>query len=75
MQSGLYFGYLGLVDGILARMKSELPPLKKILATGGLAKLLAPDSEYIDEVRDDLTLEGLKIIYDRNRGKQRSRPR
>jgi type III pantothenate kinase len=75
MQSGLYFGYLGLVDGILARMKSELPPLKKIVATGGLATLLAPDSEYIDEVRDDLTLEGLKIIYDRNRGKTRSRAR
>jgi type III pantothenate kinase len=75
MQSGLYFGYLGLVDGILARMKTELPPLKKILATGGLAKLLAPDSEYIEEVRDDLTLEGLKIIYDRNRGKPRSRAR
>ena len=75
MQSGLYFGYLGLVDGILDRMKSELPPLKKILATGGLAKLLAPDSQYIDEVRDDLTLEGLKIIYDRNRGKARSRAR
>jgi type III pantothenate kinase len=75
MQSGLYFGYLGLVDGILARMKTELPPLKKILATGGLAKLLAPDSEFIDEVRDDLTLEGLKIIYDRNRGKPRSRAR
>lgn len=75
MQSGLYFGYLGLVDGILDRMKSELPPLKKILATGGLAKLLAPDSQYIDEVRDDLTLEGLKIIYDRNRGKPRSRAR
>jgi type III pantothenate kinase len=72
MQSGLYFGYLGLVDGILARMKTELPPLKKILATGGLAKLLAPDSEHIEEVRDDLTLEGLKIIYDRNRGKPRS---
>jgi len=75
MQSGLYFGYLGLVDGILARMKSELPPLKKILATGGLAALLARDSEYIEEVRDDLTLEGLKIIYDRNRAQQRRRAR
>jgi len=75
MQSGLYFGYLGLVDGILARMKTELPRLKKIVATGGLAKLLAPDSEHIEEVRDDLTLEGLKIIYDRNRGKPRSRAR
>jgi type III pantothenate kinase len=75
MQSGLYFGYLGLVDGILTRMKSELPPLKKIVATGGLAALLAPDSEHIEEVRDDLTLEGLKIIYDRNRGLRRSRAR
>ena len=75
MQSGLYFGYLGLVDGILARMKSELPPLKKILATGGLAALLARDSEYIEEVLDDLTLEGLKIIYDRNRAQQRRRAR
>jgi len=75
MQSGLYFGYLGLVDGILSRMKAELPPLKKILATGGLATLLAGDSQYIEEVHDDLTLEGLKIIHDRNRGKQRSRAR
>ena len=76
MQSGLYFGYLGLVDGILARMKSELPPLKKVLATGGLAPLLARDSEHIEEVVDDLTLEGLKRIWDRNRASaRRSRTR
>jgi type III pantothenate kinase len=75
MQSGLYFGYLGLVDGILARMKKELPPLKKVLATGGLAALLARDSEHIEEVHEDLTLEGLKIIFDRNRGARRSRAR
>jgi len=75
MQSGLYYGYLGLVDGILARMKKELPPLKKVLATGGLAALLARDSEQIEEVHEDLTLEGLKIIFDRNRGVRRSRAR
>jgi type III pantothenate kinase len=75
MQSGLYFGYLGLVDGILARMKEELPAVKKIVATGGLATLLAQDSEYIEEVDNDLTLKGLKLIYDRNRGPRRIRGR
>jgi type III pantothenate kinase len=75
MQSGLYFGYLGLVDGILSRMKQELPSVKKILATGGLASLMARDSEYIEEVDDDLTLKGLKIIYDRNRAARRTRAR
>ena len=75
MQSGLFFGYLGLVDGILARMRKELPNVKRIIATGGLASLLADDSEFIDEVDPDLTLRGLKIIYDRNRGAKRSRER
>jgi type III pantothenate kinase len=75
MQSGLYFGYLGLVDGILTRMKKEVPGVKKVIATGGLAQLLAADSEHIEEVHEDLTLEGLKIIYDRNRTAKRSRAR
>ena len=66
MQSGLYFGYLGLVDGILTRMKKELPPVKKVLATGGLAALLARDSEHIEEVHEDLTLEGLRLLYELN---------
>ncbi len=73
MQSGLYFGYLGLVDGILARMKKEVPGVKRVIATGGLATLLADDSEFIDEVDPDLTLRGLKIIYDRNRTAKRGR--
>jgi type III pantothenate kinase len=75
MQSGLFFGYLGLVDGILARMKREVPDVKRIIATGGLAPLLAEESEYIDEVDADLTLKGLKLIYDRNRTARRGRGR
>jgi type III pantothenate kinase len=73
MQSGLYFGYLGLVDGILARIRNEVPGLKHIVATGGLASLMAGDSEYIQEVDESLTLRGLKIVYDRNRAPRRGR--
>jgi type III pantothenate kinase len=73
MQSGIYFGYLGLVDGILARIKEEVPDLKHVVGTGGLATLFAEDSEHIDEVDTDLTLRGLKIIFDRNRAPRRAR--
>jgi type III pantothenate kinase len=75
VQSGLYFGYLGLVDGILARMKRELPVLKRVIATGGLASLFEAESEHIDEIDPELTLKGLKIIYDRNRGARKGRSR
>lgn len=67
MQSGIYFGYLGLVDGILARIKTEVPNLKRVVATGGLATLFEEESEHIDEVDPELTLKGLKLIFDRNR--------
>ncbi len=73
LQSGIYFGYLGLVDGILSRIKREVPNLKKVVATGGLAGIFADDSEHIDEVDPELTLKGLKIIYDRNRAPRRGR--
>ena len=73
MQSGLYFGYLGLVDGILARIKREVPGVKRVIATGGLATLFESDSEHIDETDSELTLKGLKIIWDRNRGTRRGR--
>lgn len=73
MQSGIFFGYLGLVDGILARIKREVPDLRRVIATGGLATLFAEDSEHIDEVDTDLTLRGLKIIFDRNRAPRRAR--
>ena len=75
MQSGLYYGYLGLVDGILARIKQEVSGIKRVVATGGLAPLFAEDSESIDEIAPELTLEGLKIIYDRNRAPRRGRSR
>lgn len=73
MQSGIYFGYLGLVDGILARIKREVPELRRVVATGGLAPLFAEESEHIDEVDPELTLKGLKLIYDRNRSLRRIR--
>ena len=66
MQSGLFYGYLGLVDGILDRLVGELGSTPKIVATGGLAPLFGSSSEYITAVDDLLTLEGLRIIYERN---------
>lgn len=73
MQSGMYFGYLGLVDGILERVIDELGPVKKVVATGGVAPVLAHDSRFIEVVDPELTLKGLKIIWDRNRSGRRRR--
>ena len=68
MQSGIYYGYVGLVDGILERLAGELPGLETVVATGGLAELIAEGSQRITRVEPLLTLIGLKLIYDRNRG-------
>lgn len=67
LQSGLYYGYIGLVDGILERMSAELGTQPRIVATGGLARQIAPDSRFISEIDDMLTLEGLRLLFERNR--------
>jgi type III pantothenate kinase len=66
MQSGIVHGYVGLVDGVVARLGEELDHESKVIATGGLARLIAPLSRTISEVVDELTLDGLRLIYERN---------
>ncbi len=67
MQSGIIYGYVGLIDGIVNRMKEEMGDNPFVVATGGLAQLIAADSETIDEVDEYLTLKGLRIIYSKNK--------
>ena len=66
MQSGLYFGYVGLVDGILDRLMQEIEGVKRVVATGGQAELIASGSRYIQEINQSLTLLGLKMIHELN---------
>ena len=67
MQAGILYGYAGLVDGIVERMKKELSPDARVIATGGLAELVTPEAKSAIEVRPNLTLEGLRFIFDANR--------
>lgn len=67
MQSGIYFGSIGLVDGLLDRIRAEIPGLERVIATGGLAELVGSGSRHIECVDPLLTLEGLRLIDERNR--------
>jgi type III pantothenate kinase len=74
LQSGLYYGYLGLVDGILELLLAELGQETRVVATGGLGPLIGTGSKYIKNVDDFLTLEGLRIIWERNAAGRREVP-
>jgi type III pantothenate kinase len=71
MQSGIIFGYVGLIEGIITRMKEELGAEAKVVATGGLAPLIARETPVIQAVNVDLTLIGLRLIQEANRNQER----
>lgn len=66
MQSGLYHGYIGLVDGVLEKMIAEMGSGPRVIATGGLAPVIAGASKFIEKIDETLTLDGLRLIYERN---------
>jgi len=66
LRSGIVFGYVSLVEGLLSRILAELPAKPRVIATGGLAATIAPLAKGIESVDEDLTLEGLRLLYELN---------
>ena len=75
MQSGIYWGYVGLVEGLVARIRAEHDQPLKVIATGGLAPMLAEGTAVIERIDPDLTLNGLRLLADRNPAPTLSRDR
>jgi type III pantothenate kinase len=69
MQSGLFFGYVEMVDGLIRRIRAELPDGEQaiVIGTGGLAGVIAEESRGIERIDPDLTLDGLRLIWQKNR--------
>lgn len=68
MQSGVLFGYVGLVEGMVARFRRELGPTMKVIGTGGLATIIAAETKVIEHIAPWLTLDGLRMVYQRHQG-------
>ena len=73
MQAGLVFGYAGMVDALVERIRSEVDFSTRVLATGGLAPLIAKESKTIEHCDEMLTLDGMRIIYERNTGARQAK--
>ncbi|MEE9490923.1 MAG: type III pantothenate kinase [Dehalococcoidia bacterium] len=67
MQSGIIFGYVGLIEGIVVRMRKELGGTAKVIATGGLADVICRETDIVDALEPDLTLVGLRLVHELNR--------
>jgi type III pantothenate kinase len=75
MQSGIYWGYVGMIEGLAARIQGEYGTRLKVIATGGLAPLLAEGTTVIEVINPDITLEGLRMLAERNPAPTLSRER